>query len=202
MKGLVRILLAGLIVIGAGAAVAQDSPVPRVHANDRVLGRADAPVTVIEYASFTCHVCGDWHELVWPEFKRRFVDTGRVKFVYRNMPTPPVELSGPAAALARCAVPDRFFATADALFEGQAAMLRGGDQGQWYSAGVAASGRTRAQIDACVIRPEIQTFLEAEVAAGAAAGVTGTPAFFVNGRRVPDRSLGGLEMAIRAAEGG
>ena len=67
---------------------------------------------------------------------------------------------------------------------------------------LAASGRTRAQIDACVARPEIQTFLEAEISAGAATGITGTPAFFVNGRRVADRSLGGLEMAIRAAEGG
>lgn len=67
---------------------------------------------------------------------------------------------------------------------------------------MAASGRTRAQIDACVARPEIKTFIEAEVAAGAATGITGTPAFFVNGRLVRDRSLGGLEIAIRAAEGG
>jgi len=203
MKRLARVLLAAAVLIGAAAAVRQDAaPAPPVHANDRVMGRADAPVTVIEYASFTCHVCGDWHELVWPEFKRRFIDTGRVKFVFRNMPTAPIELSGPAAALARCAAPERFFDTADALFDGQAALLRGGDPTAWYAAGVAASGRTRAQIDACVDRPEIKTFIEAEVAAGAAAGVTGTPAFFINGRPVRDRSLGGLEIAIRAAEGG
>lgn len=203
MRKLARVLLAAAVLIGTAAAVRQDAaPVPPVHANDRVLGQANAPVTVIEYASFTCHVCGDWHELVWPEFKRRFVDTGRVKFVFRNMPTSPVELSGPAAALARCAIPEKFFDTTHALFAGQAALLRGGDQTEWYNAGVAASGRTRAQIDACVARPEIKTFIEAEVNAGAAAGITGTPAFFVNGRKVADRSLGGLEMAIRAAEEG
>ncbi|WP_333590846.1 thioredoxin domain-containing protein [Brevundimonas sp.] len=203
MKRLARVLLAAAVLIGTAAAVRQDAaPVPPVHANDRVLGQRSAPVTVIEYASFTCHVCGDWHELVWPEFKRRFVDTGRVKFVFRNMPTAPIELSGPAAALARCAAPEKFFDTAHALFAGQAALLRGGDQGEWYAAGVAASGRTRAQIDACVARPEIKTFIEAEVAAGAATGITGTPAFFVNGRMVRDRSLGGLEIAIRTAEGG
>lgn len=204
MRRLARVLLAAAVLIGTAAAVRQDAPapVPPVHANDRVLGRAEAPVTVIQYASFTCHACGDWHELVWPEFKRRFVDSGRVKFVFRNMPTAPIELSGPAAALARCAVPARFFDTADALFDGQTALLRGGDQAQWYDAGVAASGRTRAQIDACVARPEIKTFIEAEIAAGASAGITGTPAFFVNGRLIRDRSLGGLEVAIRTAEGG
>ena len=124
MRRLARVLLAAAVLIGTAAAVRQDAaPVPAVHANDRVLGQANAPVTVIEYASFTCHVCGDWHELVWPEFKRRFVDTGRVKFVFRNMPTAPVELSGPAAALARCAVPAKFFDTADALFDGQTALF-------------------------------------------------------------------------------
>ena len=203
MRKLARVLLAAAVLIGTAAAVRQDAaPAPPVHANDRVLGQASAPVTVVEYASFTCHVCGDWHELVWPEFKRRFVDTGRVKFVFRNMPTAPAELSGPAAALARCAVPEKFYDTVAALFDGQAALLRGGDQSVWFGAAVAASGRTQAQIDACVARPEIRTFLEAEVAAGAATGITGTPAFFVNGRMVRDRSLGGLEMAIRAAEEG
>ncbi|MBX3477585.1 MAG: thioredoxin domain-containing protein [Brevundimonas sp.] len=205
MRTLARILATAAVLIGAGAMTRQDAPVapvPAVHANDRVMGRDDAPVTVIEYASFTCHVCGDWHALVWPEFKRRFIDTGRVRMVIRNMPTPPAELSIPAAALARCAAPERFFDTADALFDGQPAILRGGDQGAWFDAAVAASGRTRAQIDTCVARPEIKTFLEAEIAAGAAAGATTTPAFFVNGRRVHDRSLGGLEIAIRTAEEG
>lgn len=203
MRPLARIALAALVVMGTVAAAPQATPTaPAVHANDRILGRADAPVTVIEYASFTCHGCGDWQALVWPEFKRRFIDTGRVRLVFRNMPTDPIELSGPAAALARCAAPDRFFDVVHALFEGQPALLRGGDQQAWFDAGVAASGRTRAQIDACVARPEIRTFLETEIAAASAAGVTGTPTFFVNGRRVADRTLGGLEIAIRNAEEG
>lgn len=203
MRRLARIALAAVLLTGTVAAAPQATQTaPAVHANDRTLGRANAPVTVIEYASFTCHACGDWQTLVWPEFKRRFVDTGRVRFVFRNMPTDPIELSGPAAALGRCAAPERFFDTVHALFEGQPALLRGGGQQVWYNAGVAASGRTRAQIDACVARPEIRTFLEAEVSAAAAAGVTGTPAFFVNGRRVADRTLGGLEIAIRNAEEG
>lgn len=176
------------------------APPPAVHANDRVLGRADAPVTVIEYASFTCHLCGDWHQMVLPEFKRRFIDTGRAKLVFRNLPTAPAELSFPAAALARCAAPERFFDTAGALFSGQSALFNGGSQDAWYDAAVAASGRTRAQIDACVARPEIRRLIETEADQARASGVQGTPAFFINGRRVNDRSLGGLEFAIRDAE--
>lgn len=176
------------------------TPPPPVHANDRILGRADAPVTVVEYASFTCHLCADWHRLVLPEFKRRFIDTGRVKLVFRNLPTAPPELSMPAAALARCAEPARFFDTAAALFGGQDALFQGGTQDDWYAGAIAASGRSRPQIDACIARPEIARFIHAEVQAGMAAGVDSTPAFFVNGRRVTDRSLGGLEFAIRDAE--
>ena len=73
---------------------------------DRVLGRADAPVTVIEYASFSCHLCADWHQFVFPVFKQRLIDTGQVRFVFRNLPTAPEQMSLPAAALARCAAPE------------------------------------------------------------------------------------------------
>lgn len=197
------ILVAALMLAAPAAGQTPDqtaTPPPAVHANDRVLGRADAPVTIIEYASFTCHLCGDWHQLVLPEFKRRFIDTGRVKLVFRNLPTAPPELSYPAAAMARCAEPDRFFDTAAALFRGQSALMQGGSQDDWYAGAVQASGRTRAQIDACVARPEIRNLIENEVAQANAAGVSSTPAFFVNGRRVNDRSLGGLEFAIRDAE--
>ena len=79
-------------------------------------------------------------------------------------------------------------------------MFNGGSQDDWYAAAVQASGRTRAQIDACVARPEIRNLIETEIAQATAAGVHGTPAFFVNGRQITDRSLGGLEFAIRDAE--
>lgn len=198
MRAMLALIAA--LMLAAPAVGQAPAPPPPVHANDRVLGRADAPVTVIEYASFTCHLCADWHRLVLPEFKRRFIDTGRVRLVFRNLPTAPPELSFPAAALARCAAPDRFFDVAGALFQGQDALFEGGSQDDWYAAAVQASGRTRAQIDACVARPEIRRLIEAEADQASAAGVQGTPAFFVNGRRVTDRSLGGLEFAIRDAE--
>lgn len=89
---------------------------------DRVLGRADAPVTVIEYASVTCPHCAAWHAEVFPDFKARFIDTGRVRYVYREFLTGPAELSFAGALLARCAPADRYFDVVGALMEGQAAL--------------------------------------------------------------------------------
>ncbi|HWQ86928.1 thioredoxin domain-containing protein [Brevundimonas sp.] len=186
----------------ASAPAVATEPVAPVTAADRSIGRADAPVTVIEYGSFSCHICADWHELVYPAFKARFIDTGQVRFVFRNLPTPPERMSLPAHALARCAAPDRFFDVAASLMHGQAAVLRGGTVDAWYAPAIAASGRTRAQIDACAATPATRAAISRDIDSAHAADATTTPAFFVNGRRVTDRSLGGLEVAIRAAAAG
>ena len=173
-----------------------------VTAADRSIGRADAPVTVVEYASFACNHCADWHRFVYPAFKSRFIDTGQVRLVFRNLPTLPEEMSLPGAALARCAAPERFFDVATALMLGQDAVFRGGTREDWYAPAIAVSGRTQAQIEACATTPATLAAINRDVDSANAAGVNTTPAFFVNGRRVTDRSLGGLEVAIRAAAAG
>jgi len=183
---------------GSDSALAQQTLAP-VTAADRSIGRADAPVTVVEYASFACHHCADWHAFVYPGFKTRFIDTGQVRFVFRNLPTDPEEISLPGAALARCAAPERFFDVAAALMHGQSAVLRGGNREDWYGPAIAVSGRTQAQIEACAATPATLAAINRDIDSAYAAGADTTPAFFVNGRRVTDRSLGGLEVAIRAA---
>jgi len=186
---------------GADSARAQQTLAP-VTSADRSIGRADAPVTVVEYASFACHHCADWHQFVYPVFKARFIDTGQVRFVFRNLPTEPEEMSLPGAALARCAAPERFFDVASALMHGQSAVLRGGNREDWYAPAIAVSGRTQAQIEACAATPATRAAINRDIDSAIAAGVDSTPSFFVNGRRVTDRSLGGLEVAIRAAAAG
>lgn len=195
---ILALAIAAPVASASAPAIATEQVAP-VTAADRSIGRADAPVTVIEYASFACHLCADWHELVYPVFKARFIDTGKVRFVFRNLPTPPEEMSLPAHALARCAAPDKFFDVAASLMHGQAAVLRGGTLDAWYAPAIAVSNRTRAQIDACVATPATRAAIERDITSAHAADAHNTPAFFVNGRRVTDRSLGGLEVAIRAA---
>jgi protein-disulfide isomerase len=82
---------------------------------------------------------------------------------------------------------------------GQAAVLNGGTLDAWYAPAIAVSGRTRAQIDACVRDPRDPAAIQRDIDSAVAADAHNTPTFFVNGRRVTDRSLGGLEVAIRAA---
>ena len=188
-----------LVTLVAAPALAQVAP---VGAQDRVLGRADAPVTVIEYASFSCNHCAAWHNDVYPAFKARFVDTGQVRYVFRNLPTQPQQMSLSGAALARCAVPEKFFDVASLLMRNQAAVLDGGQLQEWYRPAIAASGRTQAQIETCVGSTETQAAINADIESAVAAGVNSTPSFFVNGKPVTDRSLSGLEAAIRAARAG
>lgn len=192
-------MAAALIWSAAAPAFAQ---LPAVTAQDRVLGRADAPVTVIEYASFSCNHCAAWHNDVYPAFKTRFIDTGQVRYVFRNLPTQPQQMSLSGAALARCAVPEKFFDVASLLMHNQSAVLDGGLLQDWYAPAIAASGRTRDQIQACAASPETQAAINADIQGAVAAGVNSTPSFFVNGKPVADRSLTGLEAAIRAARAG
>ena len=84
---------------------------------DRVLGKDDAPVTIIEYASMTCPHCAHFHETTYPELKKRYIDTGKVRFIFREFPLDP--LAAGASMLARCADKDKFYPLIETLFQQQ-----------------------------------------------------------------------------------
>lgn len=178
----------------ATPALAADAP-PPVTAQDHILGRANAPVTVIEYASFTCSHCADFHNTVLPAFKAKYIDTGKVRLVHRNLPTAPANVAAAAAAVALCAAPERYFDVAAVFMRDQASLQTTGAQ-PWFAAGIAASGKTREQIEACLNGPTIRTALDAQIEGARAAGVAGTPTFFVNGTMVMEHSLEALSAAI------
>ncbi|MGH7028545.1 DsbA family protein [Brevundimonas sp.] len=198
--------LAAALMTAAPVGFAADAPsatraatvaaVPAVTAADRVLGRADAPVTVIEYASFTCSHCAAWTNEVLPTFKARYIDTGKVKLVFRDMPTQPTQVAATAAAIGRCAAPNKFFDVAHHFMAGQAAAFASGDARDWYLGAVAVSGRTQSQMEVCLTDPATQQAMEHDVEAALAAGVEGTPTFFVNGKRAADHSIETLSAAI------
>jgi len=191
-------LALALPLTGGFVAAASAQTLPPVTPADRSIGRADAPVTVVEYASFTCPHCAAWQTEVLPPFKTRFIDTGRVRLVFRNLPTAPANVAQAAAAVAHCAPADRFPAVAKSFFEGQAGLFAG-DARTWFTNAIAAGGMTEADIETCFANPATKAELEAEAAGAAAAGVQGTPAFFVNGRRTTEHTLAALAAAIDAA---
>ncbi|MFN3354292.1 MAG: DsbA family protein [Brevundimonas sp.] len=189
--------LALAVFANAPAAAQQALPVPPVTGADRVLGSPDAPVTIVEYASFTCPHCADFHTQVLSEIKTRYIDTGQARLVYRDFPTAPAALSETASRVARCAAPEAYFDVVDSLFGGQATMRSGGDPNAWLSAAVRVAGRPAQDVLACVYAPETQAQMTAVVEAAWTAGVRGTPTLIVDGVAVP-ATLEGLSAAIDA----
>src|SRR5688572_8278560 len=97
------------------AACGQGGGDAQVASDDMVMGKADAPVTVIEYASVTCSHCANFNATVFPAFKAKYVDTGQVKYVLREFLTPPVPIAAAGFLIARCAGPDKYFGVVDAI---------------------------------------------------------------------------------------
>ena len=191
MKRLSRFLLA-LLIAFAAPALALAQTVEPVRSGDRTLGAADAPVTLTVYLSTTCSHCADWHTRDFPAFKARFVDTGKVRVAFRDLPTPPQEVALAGAVMARCAPEEKYDTVLEALFRGQPLLrAQGGPPSdetvvRWLAAGGAAAGLTSDQMNACFASETPFTEVEARAGQAIADGVNSTPSFFINGQPVPD----------------
>ena len=84
---------------------------------DEALGSATAPVTIVEYASMTCPHCAHFHETTFPELKKKYIDTGKVRFIFREFPLDALAAAG--SMLARCAGKDKYFPMIETLFSQQ-----------------------------------------------------------------------------------
>ena len=155
-----------------------------VAEGDMALGAAEgAKVTVVEYASVTCHVCAAWQQETWPAFKARYVDTDKVRYVFRELPTPPVEVATAGFLLARCAGDDKYFDVVHQLLASQQEMAAGGPRA-WLLRTANAVGMNEQQFEQCVTDPKAIEAFEDRIRGAQNAGVSGTPAFFVNGAQV------------------
>jgi protein-disulfide isomerase len=166
------------------------------------LGNPAAPVTVIEYASLGCSHCAVWAHDVFPEFKRRYIDSGRVRFVLREMLTGDSAVAAAGFLTARCAGPAHYFQVVEDLFDSQPRMQRDGDDLPSLLDAAARAGLSRDQVSACLSDHAALTALEARADAYAQHDhVDGTPAFEVAGRRFPgETSLATLAVAIDAVQ--
>jgi protein-disulfide isomerase len=195
-----RVLIGAMLAFAAGAASA--ATVPASEPDDMAMGSARAPVTVIEYASVGCPHCALWSNTVFPRFKARFVDTGRVRFVVREMLTGSPALASAGFMLARCAGPARYFEVVDAIYRHQAAMfLPGVQMGPALQQIAKAVGMTQAAFDACI---DDQKGLDAVNARSErhvnVDKIDSTPIFFVGGKEYEgEQTLAQLTAAIAAA---
>lgn len=166
----------------------------------RILGDPAAPVTIDEYASFTCSECAIWHTSVLPDLMSEYRQTGQVKLVYHDVVTQPVETSFAAGALGLCAPANRFFDVAQAFMAGLLEVVAGTKTGpQLYEAALAASGMTQAEMDTCIADPKILEQLKTQHRAAIAQGMRTYPVIRVNGQTIPNPTVEALRAAILEA---
>lgn len=150
---------------------------------DMAMGAADgAKVTVVEYASVTCPHCAAWQEETWPEFKTKYVDTNKVRYIFRELPTPPAPVATAGFLLARCAGEDKYFQVIHELMADQQEFVRNTRPTLFRVGG--AVGLSQQQVQECITDKAGLAAAEARTKQAIDAGVSTTPAFFVNGTQV------------------
>lgn len=158
-------------------------------AGDHAIGNPDAKVTIVEYASVVCGACYNWHTTVYPEFKEKYIDSGKVRYVFREFPTSPENLARAGFLIANCAAEDKFFDNIGLQFKRQREILSSSDIRQEYVNIAKAAGLSEQEFEACMSDEAQNKRYDDVVQAGIDAGVTSTPTFFINGKqtnRTPD----------------
>lgn len=164
------------LVGGVNTAIAQ----PLTAEAEMFKGKADAKVTVIEYASMTCPHCARFHTDQWPAIKKAYVDTGKVKFVFQEFPLDRGAFW--AAILARCSGKDRYFAFIDLMFKRQGAWANRDPMPTLTKLG-ALGGVSEDQFKACLADKALgDGLLKSRQTGGKDFGVDSTPSFVVNGK--------------------
>jgi protein-disulfide isomerase len=177
--------LAALAVVYAGLATlpARADNVPSVQPGDRVLGKADAPITIFEYFSLTCPHCAEFEQDDYPKLKAQWIDTGKAKIVYRDYPLDRNALK--AAMVARCAPPDHYAAFVQVLFQTQMDWGMNADPTQALKRIALLGGISEDKFNQCINDDALSKKIVAEeYAAQKDYGVDSTPTFFINGKKV------------------
>ena len=164
-----------------------DAPAPGDLAHtgpdgDVILGSAKAPVTVIEYASMTCPHCAHFSETTFPELRKRYIDTGKVRFIFREFPLDALAAAG--FMLARCAGKDKFMPIVETLFAKQADWIV--KEPVPALQGIAKQfGFTEDSFKECLANQKLLDGIQAvRDHAVEKLGVNSTPTFFINGKKM------------------
>ncbi len=179
-------------------AEAQEADLDTSTIVEMVQGAEDAPVEIIEYASYTCPHCATFHQGAYKQLKKDFIDTGKVKFIYREVYFDRYGLW--ASMVARCGGPEKFFGITDLIFEGQS---------EWTKAGGPAeivdelrkigrlAGIDNEQLEACLQDgTRAQTLVAWYQENAERDGIQATPSFIVNGKKVDNQSYADFKKLI------
>lgn len=195
-----RIAIAVLATLALAGGSALAAPPPAV--GDMSLGDPKAKVKMVEYASLSCSHCAAFNNDVFPAFKKKYIDTGKVHYTLREILTAPHEVAAAGFMTARCAGKDKYFTVVDAMFR---------EFPEWSTTGRAldsvvrsgkAGGLTEEQVKACITDQTSLEALQTRVNQAAADGaISGTPTFVFNGKKVKEGEISAAELdaAVAAA---
>lgn len=164
---------------------------------DVALGPEDAKVTVIEYASMTCSHCAHFHATTWPELKKRYIDTGKIRFILREFPLDPLATAG--FMLARCDGNDKYYPITDMLFEQQKNWAFVDKPLDSLRQLMKQAGFSQEKFDACLQNQKLYDAVNSvKNRAMEQFSVDSTPTFFINGQRHPGSlSIDEIEKVIK-----
>jgi protein-disulfide isomerase len=183
-------LLIVLSLAGASPAIAQTPPraapgggeALALKPDDRILGKADAPITIIEYASLTCPHCAHFEVDVLPKLQQKWIDTGKAKLVLRDFPLDALALA--AAMVARCAPPEKFYPLVDTFFAQQEQWAAAHDPRAALEKLAKVAGIGDKQFKTCTEDKKLEDqVVQTRLTAAQQLGVNSTPSFFVNGQK-------------------
>jgi len=151
-----------------------------VNKDDPVLGDKDAKVTIVEFSDFECPYCGVYAKNVFPDLKKEYIDTGKVKYVFKHFPLSFHQSAYPAASATECVRAlggdEYFYKMHDYLFENQENLTT-----ETFEKFVEDSGIKYVLFTECFGTDQYKDAIYADQEAGGKIGVSGTPAFVING---------------------
>jgi protein-disulfide isomerase len=203
---LALLALASPLPAGAQSPAKPPSPAAQAEAlaltpDDRVLGKSDAPVTVVEYASLTCPHCAHFTTDVLPKLKEKWIDTGKARLVLRDYPLDEPALR--AAMIARCAPADKYYPFIDTLFGAQRQWVLSKDYKTDLARLALLGGMSKKQFDSCFADKSVEDkVLQSRLTASEQLGVNSTPTFFIDGNKFDGApELDAMDAALSKAAG-
>ena len=148
---------------------------------EMVEGKADAPVTIVEYASVTCGHCAAFYNETLPSIREKYIKTGKARLVFREFAYDPRAQAG--YMLARCAPEDRYFPMIQVLFEKQMEWAAASDALPPLKKIAAMAGLDDNAFEACLKNQSVLDEVKSSFERGKEFGVTSTPTFFINGKK-------------------
>ncbi|OSQ39453.1 DsbA family protein [Thalassospira mesophila] len=168
-------------VVGVSLAALTAQGAQATEYKEHVMGAEDAPVTIVEYASFTCPHCARFANDVFPGIKKDLIDTGKVKWIYRDYPLDGVAVR--ASAVAQCSGDDRYFGVLELLFKSQLTWARSQDPIEGIKQVARFAGMDGDAVDKCLADEElINGIVGSRLEAEQKYNVNATPTFLIDGK--------------------